>query len=194
MKRINLIPREAKRIPAKKWIKIEVFKSRASRIITGIVLVVVFVSLWQATGIFRYKWANTRAEKRISQMQAQLTILQAQQEQIRKEREALDKEKKQAASRMKTLQEAKEEAVDWSSILAHLSSLVPQKLWVTRASLNRNLVTINGTTFDNTLVSRFMLRLDESKTFEDTSFNYTQKGKLDDTGVINFEVTTHLAE
>ena len=77
--------------------------------------------------------------------------------------------------------------------MAHLSELVPQDLWINKVALNKDLITITGTTFDNAIVSRFMARLDESDYFKDTSFNYTQKAKLTDKPAIDFEVTTHIA-
>lgn len=192
MKRINLIPPEAKKITPKKWLNTYLFKSRTSRLIALAVIVFISINLWQATSFLRYKFAVTQGKKNIAKLQTRLVQSQDAYDQIRGQKEEIQKEIKRIEEKFEILQQAQKERLAWAKVLLHLSELVPQDLWINKISLNKKLMTIVGTTFDNTIVSRFMAKLDESEFFQDTSFNYTQKKKLTDKAVINFEVTTHV--
>jgi len=192
MKRINLIPPEAKKITPKRWLKAYLLKSRTSRLVAVVVIVFIFVNIWQATSLLRYRFAINQGKKNIVKLQAKLTQSQNAYAQIKSQKQEIDKETRRIEEKFKILQQTQGERIAWAKVLAHLSELVPQDLWIDKVTLNKDLVTLVGTTFDNAIVSRFMARLDESKYFQDTSFNYTQKAKLTDKPVINFEVTTHI--
>jgi len=192
LKRINLIPPEAKKITPKRWLKAYIFKTRTSQFIALTLILFIFLNLWQATSLLRYKFAVGQGKKNIVKLQVKLTQSQNAYAQIKSQKEGIDKETRRIEEKFKILQQAQGERITWAKVLAHLSELVPQDLWINRVTLNKDLVTLTGTTFDNAIVSRFMAGLDESKYFQDTSFNYTQKAKLTDKPVINFEVTTHI--
>lgn len=192
MKRINLIPEEAKKITPKKWLKICLFKSRTSRLISLAVIFFIFINLWQATSLLRYKFAITQGKKNINRLQVKLIRDQNTYTGIKTQKEGIERKIKRIEEKFKILQQAKGERLVWAKVLAHLSELIPQDLWINKVKLNKEQITLLGTTFDNAIVSRFMARLDESDYFKETSFNYTQKAKLTDKPVINFEVTTHI--
>lgn len=192
MKRINLIPPEAKKITPKRWLKAYLLKSRTSRLVAVVVIVFIFVNIWQATSLLRYRFAINQGKKNIVKLQAKLTQSQNAYAQIKSQKQEIDKKSRRIEEKFKILQQTQGERIAWAKVLAHLSELVPQDLWIDKVTLNKDLVTLVGTTFDNAIVSRFMARLDESKYFQDTSFNYTQKAKLTDKPVINFEVTTDI--
>lgn len=192
MRRINLIPPEAKKITPKRWLKAYIFKSRTTRLLSLAVIVFIFINLWQATSLLRYRFAVSQGKKNIVKLQAKLTQSQNAYAQIKSQKQGIEKETKRIEEKFKILHQAQGERIAWAKVLAHLSELVPQDLWIGKVTLNKDLVTLVGTTFDNAIVSRFMARLDESDYFKDTSFNYTQKAKLTDKPVINFEVTTHI--
>jgi Tfp pilus assembly protein PilN len=157
------------------------------------VIVFIFINLWQATSLLRYKFAVRQSKKNIAKLQLKLTQSQNAYAQIKSQRQEIDKETRRIEEKFKILQQAQGERITWAKVMAHLSELVPQDLWINKVALNKDLITITGTTFDNAIVSRFMARLDESDYFKDTSFNYTQKAKLTDKPAIDFEVTTHIA-
>lgn len=194
MKRINLIPLEAKKTAPNKWIKKHLLKSRSSRFIAIAVIIFIVINVWQATSLLRYKLAIASNKKKISQLRSKLGSSQDKYAEIKNERELIEKEIAQIEARFKLLRQIEQERVSWAMVLEYLSKLVPQNLWVDKISLKKDLITIVGTTFDNENVGRFMEGLDESKYFQKTSFNYTKKEKLTDRPVINFEVTTHLVE
>lgn len=193
MKRINLIPPEAKKITPKRWLKTYIFKTRASRLMVLALIIFVFLNLWQATSLLRYKFAVRQSKKNITKLQLRLAQSQDAYAQIKSQRQEIDRETRRIEEKFKILQQTQGERIAWAKVLAHLSELVPQDLWIDKVTLNKDLVTLVGTTFDNAIVSRFMASLDESDYFKDTSFNYTQRAKLTDKPVINFEVTTHIA-
>jgi Tfp pilus assembly protein PilN len=192
MKRINLIPPEAKKITPRRWLKAYILKTRTSRLMTLTLILFVFLNLWQATSLLRYKFAVHQGKKNIVKLQAKLTQSQNTYAQIKSQKQETEKETRRIEEKFKTLQQAQGERITWAKALVHLSELVPQDLWIGKVTLNKDLVTLAGTTLDNAIVSRFMARLDESDYFKDTSFNYTQKAKLTDKPVMNFEVTTHI--
>lgn len=192
MKRINLIPAEAKKITPRRWLKVYIFKTRTAQFMALACILFIFLNLWQATSLLRYKFAVGQGKKNIVKLQAKLTQFQNAYAQIKSQRQDVDRETKHIEEKFKILQQGRGERIAWAKVLAHLSGLVPQDLWINKVALNKDLVTLTGTTFDNAIVSRFMASLDESDYFKETSFNYTQKAKLTDKPVINFEITTHI--
>lgn len=192
MKKINLIPPEARGVSAKNWLRIQLLARRLPVIITLVVLFFVLGSLWQITAHYRYKWMLSNAKKTFSQTQARLSSLNAEAARIQEEKDQAIKDVSRLESKCLLLEEAKKGGIKWTPVLIRLSRLVPEQIWINEISLNKDLISLRGTTFDNSLISRFMVALENEGYFKDTSFNYTQKAKLDDTGVINFEVTTHL--
>ncbi len=190
MKRINLIPQEAKKITPSKWLKFYLLKTRSRRAIAISVIAFLLFNLWQSTSLLRYKFAIGQAKRNIAKLQAKLTQSQGLYNQIKTQRQEVDKETKRLEEKFKILQQAQTERPDFAKVMTRLSALVPQDLWVNKIKLSEDLLTLSGTTFDNMIVSKFMAELDRSGYFKDTSFNYTQKAKVDDKPVINFEVYT----
>lgn len=192
MKRINLLPPEAKKITPKKWLKAYLLKSRTWRLVALAVVFFVFLNLWQVTSLLRYKFSASLGKKNIVKLQAKATQSQNIYSQIKNQKQEVDKEAKRLEEKFKVLQEAQTERPVWAKVLAHLSELIPENLWINKVKLDKEAVTLVGTTFDNAIVSQFMAKLDASEYFTQTSFTYTQKAKLSDQPVMNFEVTTHI--
>lgn len=191
MKRINLIPQEAKKITPNKWLKFYLLKTRTRRIIAMAVVGFVLFNLWQATSLLRYRFAITQAKKNISRLQVKLSQSQSVFSQIKTQRDEVDRETKRLEEKFRILQQAQAESMNFAKVMTRLSALIPQDLWISKVKFNDDLLTLVGTTFDNTIVSRFMSELDKSQYFKETSFTYTQKAKVNDKPVINFEVYTH---
>lgn len=192
MKRINLIPAEAKKITPKKWLKTYLLKSRAMRFVTLGVIIFVLLNLWQATSFLRYKFAILQGKKNLAKLEEKLTQTQDIYAQLKNQKQAIEKETRLIEEKFKILQQARQEMLAWAEILARVSELLPEDLWINKIRLNKELVILSGTTFDNAVVSDFMAKIDASEYFRETSFNYTQKSRLQEKPVINFEVTTHI--
>ena len=63
MKRINLIPHEARKVDVKVWIKAWFSKGRSPKIIAAALIFFVLLFIWHGTAIFRYG-LNIAAQKK----------------------------------------------------------------------------------------------------------------------------------
>ncbi|GEM_PF-1445931 len=192
MKRINLIPEESKQMTPKRWLKHYLVKSRSARIAASVVAIFMAVNLWQATAILRYNISIGNAKRSINLMQSKLADTQAAYSRMKLEREGIEKEAKRIEEKLRILAGAEGEKIVWAGTLGMVSRLVPDNLWINKGVFNKDAVVISGTTFDNTIVSGLMAALDASGYFKNTGFNYTQKSKLEDKPVLDFEVVTHI--
>jgi len=168
-------------------------RSRAAQLTIFVVLLLFAVNIWQATALIRHRLAITSGKKKIQQLRKDLAESRKTYELLVKERKDIEEEARIIERRFSLLRQAEANKSRWAPILVRLSELIPERLWIRDIKLDRELITIGGTTFDNEIVSRFMERLDKSEYFRDTGFNYTQKKQLDNGAVINFEVITHVS-
>jgi len=194
MKRINLISPETRRLGLSLWLKAEFSKSRSSLLAVSVFILILILSLWQGTALLRCRLAIESQKTAIENNKKQLEAAVAQQREITRKRAALAKRKKHVEERLSLLREAGSRGVEWSEVLAHLSGLLPDALWIDRISLEEPAITIAGTAANNTIVSDFMTRIDDSKYFKDTAFNYTRKAEFDKKPVVDFEITTLLTK
>jgi Tfp pilus assembly protein PilN len=184
MKRINLLPGEAKKITA--W------RPGIPHFIALLAAVVILINLWQITSIFRYKVSLTHGRNNINKLEERLAEAQEEYAGINAKRQQIQKEARYIEMKLGALNKAQSERFAWADSLARLGELLPPDLWIKKITLNKEIITIGGTTFDNTAVGNFMAKIDASDYFYQTNFNYTQKAELTERPVINFEVTTHL--
>jgi len=192
MKRINLLPRDMKKRLMPGWIKPALLKNRLSAAGAAALLVLFILLVWHGTALVRYRVALSSQKESLKKLQVQLKQAEQEYSQIQQERSAYVQEKKVLEERLQLLREARKSGIAWSKVLARISGLTPPEVWVNKIALGKDSVTIRGATEDNALVSDFMTQLDNSGMFFDTSFNYTQKSKLKDSPVIEFEVITAL--
>ena len=194
MKHINLIPPEARKLSAQSWIKRYILKSRIYRVTMSILLLLFLIFIYEVSASARYRLKISLQKKQIKNLEVELERNKDIQERIKKESDKAQEENRYIQKRVSFLEKAKIEAVKWSDIIFLLSKLTPPDLWLSKISLGKDIIMINGTALDNARVSDFMLKIDESGYFKATSFNFTQKNK-DKPGeaIIDFEVITHLA-
>lgn len=192
MKRINLIPEEAKKVTPAKWLKIHLLRSRTTQIVTLFIIGFVIVNIWQATAIVRYKVVVMRNRHAVQKLSAKLIETQNDYAAISSEKTEILRQTKNLDKKITLLESIKSERTPWAKFLAEMSRVTMKDLWINKLSMNRDKVTIVGTTLNNAIVSQFMADLDESRYFRDTSFNYTQKAAIAENAVMDFEVTTHI--
>lgn len=192
MKRINLIPEEAKRVTAAKWVKSFFLKSRLSRLSVLAAAVFVIFNIYQTGSLLRYKVVISLGKKQVNQMLEKLSAAQDDSAKIKIQAEQVARQEKYTQDKLDVLLAARTERIAWAGTLERISRLLPENLWVNKVIMNKQLITIAGTTFDNEVVGKFMSGLDESGYFRQTSFNYTKKSDMAGQAVIDFEVTTHL--
>lgn len=199
MKRINLIPPEARRLSAPGWIGKYLFRSPMLRLAIFSILILFSIFIYQASISVRYRIKISLQKRSLKTLEAELARSQDEQRQIRGKIDAIEQESKNLEKKTSFLEKAKQEAVKWSEVLLCLSKFIPPDLWLGKICLNKQMITINGTTLNNSRISDFMVRLDESGYFKATSFNFTQKKRdsderLKEFPVIDFEITTQLAK
>lgn len=194
MEHINLIPPQARKALTSNWIKKYILKSYASKVIMLILLLLISVFFYDFYASGKYKQKITLAKSQVKKLEMELEHSKDILAEIDKDKEALGEENKYIQKRLTYLEKAKTEGVKWSEVLSVLDKLTPAELWLSKVSFNKDAITINGTTADNAIVSGFMLKVEESGYFKDTSFNFTQKNKdKPDEPMTDFEVTTRLA-
>ena len=182
MKRVNLIPSEKNHLSL-------FAKRHRQRVTIGLFLVIAVSFIWQTTILIRYQQHIVRQKRTIKELQATFTKAVSSQEQMQAKKALLEKEKKTTAQRLTLLRESKKDNIPWSKVILRLGELAPQELWFRKITLNRDALTIEGTALDNAIVSGFMMKLDEDKYFQNTTFHYTQKAKEEG---VEFEIATHL--
>ena len=193
IKRINLIPAEARILSFQGVLKKYFLKSRFHSIAGTVIFLLVFIYLFQVVSSVRYSVRIALQKKNIKKLESELSLTKEKQKALRKEKDVVDEENKGIQKRIAFLEGAKGEATKWSQVLLRLSKLTPADLWISKVYLGKDMITVDGTTINNAKVSAFMADLDTSGFFKDTSFNFTQKKeKKDSPTVITFEVTTHL--
>ncbi len=193
MRNINLIPPEARRSLSESWIKKHLLRSRALRISLLILLLIASVSFYEFCTLRRLNNRIAFGRKQIQRLEEELERSQDIKVSINKEKERIEEENKYIQKRLSFLEKARAEGVKWSDVLSLLGKLIPADLWFTKLSLNKEVITLNGTTLNNTKVSDFMVRLDEAGNFKSTSFNFTQKNKdKQSDSKVDFEIITRL--
>jgi Tfp pilus assembly protein PilN len=192
MKRINLIPEEVKKVTLLKWLKSLYFGPGISRLLLlGISIFVIF-NLYISYSLLHNKVAIALGKSKVSKMVEKMTEAQNAAAKIKIQMEQVVRESKYTQDKLDVLMEARTDKIAWAGILERLSKLLPENLWVNKVVMNDKTITIDGVTFDNEVVSKFMSELDKSGYFHQTGFNYTRKSELSGRAVIEFEVVTHL--
>ena len=115
------------------------------------------------------------AEKKLKSAKSELSRLQAGQLQSAEEESRLSDKKKLLETKLEVLHESSQGSKQFSEILAKLSELLPEEVWITKLSYNERKMTIVGLTLKNELIVNFMEQLTKSDNFKDVTFNYTQK-------------------
>lgn len=191
MKEINLIPSEARDGFSEGWLKSQLLMRKIPAAIFFTALLFIIASVWQISAGYRYQWVLANANKELSQLQAQSASAALESKDIISEKEKIAKDIVRMEEKLILLSEAKVGEIKWAPVFVRLSKLVPPQIWLGDISMNKDLITMRGTAFDNSAISGFMVALDRND-FTNTAFSYTQKAKLDDTGVMNFEITTQI--
>ncbi|MFH1397736.1 MAG: PilN domain-containing protein [Candidatus Omnitrophota bacterium] len=193
MRNINLIPPELRRSFSESWIKKHLLRSRALRISLAVLSLIIFVFIYEFCTLQRLNDRIVFARRQIQRLEKELERSQDIKAGINKEKERIDDENKYIQKRLSFLEKSRSEGVKWSEVLSLLGKLTPADLWFTKLSLNKETITFNGRTLNNSKVSDFMVRLDESGEFKSTSFNFTQKNKdKQSDSKVDFEIITRL--
>jgi type IV pilus assembly protein PilN len=76
-------------------------------------------------------------------------------------------------------------------LLDELSGSMPENMWLGNVvELDNNKVQIDGVTFSNFNVARFMDQLEATEHWQNVDLSVAQKGTIEDTDVVQFSLTT----
>lgn len=191
-KRINLISPEA--ISASgAHIKFPLLRGPLLLKVAAIALVVfASVTVYQQANLNIYQWKLAQAKKIYANSQTELKQNKNIMARLNIERDNFIRSRKKLEDRIAVLSIITKPEVETSAILASLAELVSDKLWINKISLDKNRLKLVGKALDNTVVSDFMVRLDKSPNFKNTSFVYTEKKKLGEQEVVEFEIISQL--
>lgn len=147
---------------------------------------------WQTLTVIHCKNTIARDRHKISKIQTDFASNKKAIEQIEAEKKTIIVDTKRIEGKIEVLRGGSVRSIGWSRVLAKLSSLVPDDLWISKVVFADKSVTLNGTTLDNAKVSGFMETLDRSGYFDNTTFSYTQKNEINKQPVMNFEINTEV--
>jgi type IV pilus assembly protein PilN len=77
-------------------------------------------------------------------------------------------------------------------LLDEMSRSLPENMWITGLNeLSERRFKIDGVTFSNFIVARFMERLDAAEHWRDVDLDVSQKGEMEDLDVVKFTLTSN---
>jgi Tfp pilus assembly protein PilN len=202
MKRINLIPDEARRISSAEWLAREFLRNKFFQLAMGILLFIIGFSAWEMMSAWRYSLRFAAVKREYNMKNEELLAAKQQYEALVQDGKKAKKDAEVLNKRLDTLQSVLKERVDWSRALLELPGMVPEKLWLKNVKFEKDTLTIQGEAVDNKTIAQFMKSLDDSGIFGDTGFNYTKRETTEEKKakeaekkaelvMIGFEVTTH---
>jgi Tfp pilus assembly protein PilN len=101
--------------------------------------------------------------------------------------------------RIQTLTKAQDETLQWSHILDHLRSNMPEGVWLTGVTCQKQnpnepiAVSFKGMSTTQEAVGFLIVRLDESKDLDDAQLVFTQERRTENGKALEFEVKGLLA-
>lgn len=190
-KRINLLYSEKR---ASSYIKLPFLKkSLFTTAMAGFVILCIVVTIYQIIAIKVYSGDLKKTQKNFEIVKNDFTNNKSKLDKIKKEKEELRKDKIRLDEKIVALNELSEGSVALSKYLVGIVSLVPEDLWIKGIVLDYEGMKIRGATLSHQNISDFMIKLDKSKIFKDTSFNFTERSETQKKEkVIDFEIVTHL--
>ena len=185
MKRINLLPTERKAANT-------VHENKYLRLTVALFVLFIAVLAWQMTVILRYNYQISTQKENIKTLLKESKKNQAVYGELSKQKTSMTQRKEQIFQRVSLLQEARRRSYDSTDVLLHFSDVVPDAVWLKELVLQETTLMISGTTLNNQDVTEFMMRLDQSKDFRQTAFNYMQKAKSDDRELVDFQLKSQI--
>lgn len=112
--------------------------------------------------------------------------------------------------KLSLLADSRESTLLWSSVLKDLSHSMPQNTWLSTLATMRTtspnssgdgtstdtkmVLNLRGVSNSQRLVGEAMLRIGQFPEFESVDLNYTQKGKIQDTDTVEFDMAAKLKQ
>jgi len=190
LKPVNLIPKEILRKPLLKQAISLYQKSKELRKLAMVASIVVSIILVRTLTVGIFKWGLGRSKRIMRQTKAELNQLQSEHLQLENIKSGLLKQQALQEQRTELLRSTSSEDREYSELLAGISELVPQELWIKNCILNEEEVLIIGATVNNQLITQFMNQLNQSGIFKNSHFASSEKEITDSHTFYNFQITT----
>jgi len=188
-KRINLVPREAKKGLGFLAEHLKEKPVRATVLVVGLALLLIVVQLTRS-GF--YGWRMNSYTKEVRKAQVQLGRLQSSQLKLAEEEGRLLERKAKLTGRLNLLDEAVRRPEEFSKVLAEVASLLPDEIWATKLLYSEKKLNITGATSNMNLIMELVETLKSSDNFTEAAFSYSQKDPK--ANVYNFEVLAEVKQ
>lgn len=193
MRRIDLVPEEAKKLQAVEWLKREFIRNKFFQAGFIIIFLIIALTAWEITAVWRFEIRLVNIKKEFAEKQKELDESKKLYELLISKKKNLKEQKIVLEKRLNTLQSAVSERILWIRALKAFPAVVSENIWFNKIALKKDILVLQGGALNNDIITNFMKALDDSSTFNDTKFNYTKRGdKKDEEDIIYFEVTTKL--
>jgi Tfp pilus assembly protein PilN len=192
MKRINLMAPNAGRSSGGMKLLGKEFNPRLVGGVAVVILIAVGLNINQRISINTYESNIRKIKKNINIIQAGQIQDEKEYASIKSQRLDIHKRVERLLAKTTALEQLSESGRSFVDVMGVFGNIVPEELWIDRLSLNEDRITIDGSSFDNTNVSEFMVSIEEARNFKNTSFTYTQKEELPGQNIVAFEITTYM--
>jgi len=188
-RRINLLP-EKKKKPTELFLA-GLKEKPATLGVLALILVVLLAGFQGGrAGFYRHKMNSVAKEVRSAKNQ--LGRFQTNQLKLAETEGQLLNKRNLLKARIDLLKESTRKPEHFSRVLAHVASLLPEEIWVTKLKYSEKELTISGSTSNAELVINLIENLKDSDDFVDASFSYSQKEPSVE--VYKFEVIADVKE
>lgn len=187
LKSINLIPENALKRSSLKQGLILYQRNKGLRWLITISLVIVLAIIIRTVLITMFKKDLAESKQNMQRTKVKLEQEQSRALELEKIKSGLLKQDALQKQRLDFLGSTSSKDKKYSKLLADISNLTPQDLWLNRCVLVENEIHITGSTLDNQLITQFMDKLDRSGFLKNSSFVSSEKQVSDSHTIYNFE-------
>lgn len=160
--------------------------------LTIFLVILAVLTVYQQVNFNIFKYKLLKEKKKYSNSQIELKQNKDIMAKLNTEKNTLIRKRKSLEEKMFILANVTKPPVESSAILVALAGLVPDDLWITKITFDKKKIKMVGKAINNATISDFMLKLDKSPYFENTTFTYTEKKKADGQVAIEFEIVSNL--
>lgn len=189
LKSINLIPKEALKKPLLRQLKSLYRKHKVLRNISIIALIFITFNLIQAFIVGMFSLNLLTAKKNMQQAKVKLNQSQSQYIQVEKLKSTLSKEESRRKEKLDSLLSTSSGQRRFSELLKTIPELTTQELWINRLVFREDEIQFIGSSLDNQMITQFIDRLNESKSFRNSRFTSSEKKIVESHTLYNFQIT-----
>ncbi|MCK4420257.1 PilN domain-containing protein [candidate division WOR-3 bacterium] len=185
MIKINLIPEEERKRIKRKKLKRPVIRVPGLDLIISILLIIA-----SAFSIFIISKTSTKRlvtlEDKITEAQKELKILEREKQIV----ESIQERQKELSKWVSLVQDLNKNRSLTVHLMDEINRLKPDYMWLVLFEERGKSIRIEGKTFSNLIISKFMVRLKESPYFTDIQLKEIKESKEKDQDIMGFVITT----